>query len=59
MTGKQMIKLYQRHGWEIIRVSGSHYTMKKGKAKERIPHHTAELGKGLEIKFMKRLIKGE
>jgi len=59
MTGRQMIKLYKRYGWEVIRVRGSHYTMKKGSLVERIPHHTKEMKKGLEKKLLKRLIEGE
>jgi predicted RNA binding protein YcfA (HicA-like mRNA interferase family) len=59
MTGKQMIKLYLRHGWIVVRIRGSHYTLNKGDKVERIPHHTRELKKGLETKFLKRLTEGE
>ena len=59
MTGKQMIKLYLRHGWKQIRIRGSHYTFRKGKLIEQVPCHTSELKKGLEIKLLKKLQEGE
>lgn len=58
MTGKQIIKLYKKHGWKVLRTRGSHYTMKKGNQIEQIPYHTKELRKGLEIKLLKRLKEG-
>ncbi|MDR0817022.1 MAG: type II toxin-antitoxin system HicA family toxin, partial [Clostridiales Family XIII bacterium] len=27
MTGKELIKLLQRNGWEIVRIRGSHHTL--------------------------------
>lgn len=55
MTGKQMIKLYLKHGWKTAKVTGSHYKMKKENRTETIPHHTTELRKGLQEYLLKRL----
>jgi len=57
MTGKQMIKLYKKYGWKVMRVKGSHYTMKKGSHKTAIPHHTTELRKGMEKALLKKIME--
>jgi predicted RNA binding protein YcfA (HicA-like mRNA interferase family) len=48
MTGKEIIKLLERHGWKIIRVAGSHHRMGKGGARTTVPvHGKRDIGKGL------------
>lgn len=59
MTGKQMIRLFVKHGWKIVKIRGSHYTLVKGDLIEQIPHHTTELKKSLEIRLLKKLQKGD
>lgn len=48
MNGKQVIKLLQEQGWQILRTSGSHYRMGKGHHRTTVPVHSKrDLGKGL------------
>ncbi len=57
MSGKEMVRLFEKHGWRSVRQRGSHVIMKKlGEAPETIPLHN-ELKKGLEKKLLKRLEK--
>jgi len=58
MTGKQMIKLFKRHGWKTDRVKGSHYIMIKGSLTITIPHHTRDLSKKAEKNYLK-ILSGE
>lgn len=44
MTGVQMIK---KEGFEIAKIKGSHYHMKRDGRYVIVPHHHQELGKGL------------
>jgi predicted RNA binding protein YcfA (HicA-like mRNA interferase family) len=55
MTGKQMIKEYSKKGWKIVSIKGSHYKMEKNSNRVVIPHHTKELGKGIEKTLLKTL----
>ncbi|MEQ8172860.1 MAG: type II toxin-antitoxin system HicA family toxin [Candidatus Eremiobacterota bacterium] len=55
MTGKEMIKKFKQNGWSVVRVTGSHYRMMKNGCYETIPHHTKELGKGIEKSLLKTL----
>lgn len=49
-----MVRLYEIHGWVILRQRGSHVQMGRGNERETVPMHR-ELGKGLERKLLKRL----
>ena len=56
--GKDLVKEFERDGWQIDRIGGSHYIMKKGKQTVSIPvHGSKDLGKGLENKLRKFLDK--
>ncbi len=57
LSGKEMIKLYEREGWQVIGQRGSHVRMEKGSLHETIPLHK-ELAKGTEHKLLKILRKG-
>lgn len=49
MTGRQMIALYRREGWMLIRIGkDSHYYMAKGSHVEPIPYHGHQLRANLE-----------
>ncbi len=51
MSGKEMLKLFEKYGWKKARQKGSHVTMKKeGELPETIPLHK-ELKTGLEKKY--------
>jgi predicted RNA binding protein YcfA (HicA-like mRNA interferase family) len=54
LSGKEMVKLYEKHGWSVLRQRGSHVQMGKGNQRETVPLHD-ELKKGLERKLLKRL----
>ena len=56
ISGRDLLKLYQKAGWEVIRQRGSHIIVAKGPLRETIPMHK-ELKKGLEKGLLKRLIK--
>lgn len=48
MTGKELIKLLEEHGWSVLRVNGSHHRMGKGNMRTTVPvHGKRDLGKGL------------
>ncbi len=48
MTGKEIIKLLEKYGWEVLRVSGSHHRMGKHNLRTTVPvHGNRDIGKGL------------
>ena len=56
INGKEMLKRFLEHGWEIVRRNGSHVMVRKGDENETIPiHGSKDLKKGLEKKLLKRL----
>jgi predicted RNA binding protein YcfA (HicA-like mRNA interferase family) len=57
ISGKEMIKMYKKDGWIVLRKKGSHVVMGKGFERETIPLH-GELKKGLEMCLRKRLERG-
>lgn len=57
ISGKEMLKLFQKAGWKVIRTKGSHVIIGKEDDRETIPMHK-ELKKGLASYLLKR-IKGE
>lgn len=56
MSGKEMVKLFQREGFEIIKGQGkgSHIKLRKGSMTVIVPNHK-ELKKGLEHALRKQL----
>ncbi len=58
LSGKEMLKLFIKKGWVILRQKGSHVFIEKGSDHETIPLHK-ELDKGIEKYLLKRLNKGE
>ncbi len=57
LSGKEMLKLFQKAGWKVLRTKGSHVIVGLNNDRESIPMHK-ELKKGLEAYLIKRL-KGE
>lgn len=56
MSGKAMVKLYQEHGWRVLRQNSSHVRLEKDGDHETIPvKANKDLGKGLESKLLKHL----
>lgn len=56
MTPKQMIKLLQNNGFELIRQDGSHkfFENKETNKRTTVPYHRKDLAKGLEQKILKQ-----
>ena len=51
LSGKQLIKLFKKHGWDILRIKGSHHIMKKEDSTFVIPvHGNKSVSKGAESK---------
>ncbi|MBN2659559.1 MAG: type II toxin-antitoxin system HicA family toxin [Spirochaetales bacterium] len=55
LSGKKMIQLYKKNGWNVIRQTGSHVQLRKGSRHQTIPNHTGDLGKGLEQRLLKEI----
>jgi predicted RNA binding protein YcfA (HicA-like mRNA interferase family) len=48
MTGKEVIKILEQHGWKVLRVNGSHHRMGKNELRTTVPvHGKRDIGKGL------------
>jgi predicted RNA binding protein YcfA (HicA-like mRNA interferase family) len=48
MNGKQLIKLLEKMGWQVIRINGSHFRLSKGNLRTTVPvHGNRDIGKGL------------
>jgi predicted RNA binding protein YcfA (HicA-like mRNA interferase family) len=54
LSGKEMLKLFQKAGWKILRIKGSHVIIGRDEDRETIPMHK-ELKKGLEAYLLKRI----
>ncbi len=54
ISGKDMLKLFLKEGWIVLRQKGSHVVIEKGSEVEVIPMHR-ELSKGTEHDLKKRL----
>ena len=54
MSGRDMLKLYEKSGWIVLRQRGSHVAVGKDGQVETIPMHR-ELAKGTEHGLLKRL----
>jgi predicted RNA binding protein YcfA (HicA-like mRNA interferase family) len=58
ISGKEMLKLFLKAGWQVLRQRGSHVTVGKHGQVETIPMHR-ELAKGTEHGLHKRLKKNQ
>jgi predicted RNA binding protein YcfA (HicA-like mRNA interferase family) len=48
MNGKQVIKILEKEGWTVLRISGSHHRLGKGNARVTVPvHGNRDVGSGL------------
>lgn len=55
LSGKELLKLLKKNGWELNRITGSHHIMVKGSKTVTVPiHGNKSLGKGLESKILKQ-----
>jgi len=39
VTGRELIKLLRKHGWQLDRITGSHHIMKKQEKTLTVPVH--------------------
>ena len=53
MKGKELVKLFQKNGWELDRISGSHHIMTKEGKTLSIPVHNTDLKTGTLNKLLK------
>ena len=53
-SGREMLRLYEKAGWALIRQRGSHMRVQKDDKFETIPNHK-ELKRGLESYLLKKL----
>lgn len=57
-TGKELIKLATKNGWEVIRVNGSHHRLRNKKTNQKITisvHSNKDIPIGTEKAIMKKL----
>ena len=54
LTGKELVKLAQKNGWEIDRVESSHHILIKGDKTVSIPVHA---GKAIPTGLLNKLLK--
>jgi predicted RNA binding protein YcfA (HicA-like mRNA interferase family) len=49
MTGKEMLRLLQAHGWVVVKVNGSHHHLRNGDVVLIVPiHGKQEIRPGLQ-----------
>jgi len=53
MKRRDLIKLLEKNGWELVRSGGNHDIYKKGNHREVIPRHT-EIKEALAKQIIKR-----
>jgi len=54
VTGRELIKLLRKHGWQIDRISGSHHIMKRKDKTLTVPvHGNREIPKGMLNSILK------
>ena len=54
ITGKEMVKIFRRAGWELDHITGSNHIMVKGSMSVSIPVHKNKVLKtGTEQKLLK------
>ena len=56
VKSRELHKLIRKNGWELLRVSGSHYIYEKDGQTYPVPYHgTKEMGRGIETKIKKEM----
>ena len=58
LSGREMLALYEKQNWVVLRKKGSHVIVGKRNLRQMIPMHK-ELKKGLERKLLKALKEGD
>lgn len=58
ITGKDLLHLAEKNGWEIIRCKGAHHRLRNKQTGEKVTlsvHANRDLPKGTEQKLLKQL----
>ncbi|WP_428657640.1 type II toxin-antitoxin system HicA family toxin [Runella sp.] len=56
MKSSEFHRLVQKNGWQLLRVSGSHYIYEKDGRTEPVPYHgSKEMGEGLRKSLTKKM----
>jgi predicted RNA binding protein YcfA (HicA-like mRNA interferase family) len=53
MKGKDLLKLLQKNGWEVVRINGSHHILKKNGQTIVVPIHNKDVPTGLLKQILK------
>jgi predicted RNA binding protein YcfA (HicA-like mRNA interferase family) len=54
VTGKDLVRLLQQHGWTLEHIRGSHHILRKHGKKLSVPVHAGkDLGRGLLARLLK------
>jgi len=54
VTGRELIKLLRKHGWQLDRITGSHHIMKKQDKTVTVPvHRNKDIPKGTLNRILK------
>lgn len=54
MKDRDLLKLMQQNGWELVRINGSHHVVQKDGQTEVIPIHCKDVPTWLLNKILKR-----
>lgn len=54
MKDKDLLKLLQQNGWNVVRINGSHHVLQKDDMTEVVPVHGKDVPTGLLNKILKR-----
>ena len=54
MKDKDLLKLFIKNGWTVVRINGSHHILQKDNMTEVIPIHGKDVPTGLLNKILKR-----
>ena len=54
MKDKDLLKLLKQNGWTVVRIKGSHHSLRKGNQTETLPVHGRDVPTGLLNAILKR-----
>jgi len=53
MRDKDLLRQLKKDGWTVVRITGSHHVLQKGKLTTVVPVHSREVPTGLLNQIMK------
>lgn len=54
LKDKDLLKLLKQNGWVVVRIKGSHHSLRKGSQTETLPIHGKDVPTGLLNAILKR-----